>query len=117
MDREKRCSERETVGPFEAVLECDGVNYAGVVENVGKHGLHMITVSKNHVASFIPEVVYKLEFKTPSDEKAWVKCEIRWVHINKTPFHGFTYRMGMEIMECSSSYNQILNSIESSSTK
>jgi hypothetical protein len=71
----------------------------------------MITVSKNHVASFIPEIVYKLEFKTPSDEKAWVKCEIRWVHINKTPFHGFTYRMGMEIMECSPSYHKIVESI------
>ena len=95
---EKRRSKRKTVN-LETDLTFDGVNYPGFVENICDHGLHIIAASKERVVSFIPERTINLKFQSSLSlrEKINLHCKVRWVHINKTPIHGLTYRMGMEI--------------------
>jgi hypothetical protein len=95
---EKRRSKRKTVN-LETAITFNGVNYAGFVENMCDHGLHIIASSGKRVTSFIPENKINLKFSSSSSEKINLHCEVRWVHINKTPIHGLMYRMGLEIVE------------------
>ena len=95
---EKRRSKRKPVN-LETDLTVNGVNYAGFVENICDHGLHIIVSSPKKVAPFIPENKINLNFSPSLSEKINLHCEVRWVHINKTPIHGLMYRMGMEIIE------------------
>jgi hypothetical protein len=60
--------------------------------------LHIIASTEKRVASFIPEEKVNLKFRSSSSKRMNLDCEVRWVHINKTPIHGLMYRMGMEII-------------------
>jgi hypothetical protein len=95
---EKRRSTRITVN-LETDLNFNGLNYSGFVENICDHGLHIIASSPKRVASFIPEKKINLKFSPSFCDKINLHCEVRWVHINKTPIHGLMYRVGMEIIE------------------
>lgn len=81
--------------------------YRGVIENMSAHGLFVITVSWEHVTSFIPETVFEIDVQT-GNEVSKLICEVRWVHINRTPFYGFTYRMGVDILTQSPGYDDYL---------
>jgi len=37
--------------------------------------------------------------RSDTNKDTCLNCEVRWVHINKTPIHGLTYRMGMEVVQ------------------
>ncbi len=95
---EKGRSKRKTVN-METALTFDGVNYSGFVENMCDHGLHIIASSRKRVASFIPENKINLKFSPSLSEIINLHCEVRWLHINKTPIHGLVYRMGIEIVK------------------
>ena len=95
---EKRRSKRKPVS-LNTRLTSDGINYSGIIENICEHGLHLITAPKKNKASFVPEKILELKVNNPWGSKASLHCEVRWVHINKTPIHGLMYRMGMEIIE------------------
>lgn len=99
IDLEKRRNKRKPADLFEVKLASENVNYAGIIENVSKNGMHVIASSKHSVASFIPETIVKLAIKPADGGEADLHCEVRWVHINKTPIHGLTYRMGMELLQ------------------
>lgn len=105
---EKRRSGRKDLKPRDVKITFHDLPYRGVVENMSIHGLFLITVSWEHVPLFVPEAVFELEMQTEQDEKAKLLCEVRWVHINRTPFYGFTYRMGVDIIPHSSGYDDYL---------
>jgi hypothetical protein len=104
---EKRHSKRKRAS-LDAKLICSGKNYTGFIENICEHGLHLITASKKSKTSFIPEKILKLKIQNKGNKKS-LNCEIRWVHINKTPIHGLTYRMGMKILKQPPEYKEFLN--------
>jgi hypothetical protein len=108
VDMEKRRSERKSIS-LNAELAGEGISCSGVVENICEYGLHLITASKNHSSSFIPEETFELKVKNASGTEACLHCEVRWVHINKTPIHGLTYRMGMEVLKQPPEYNEVYN--------
>ena len=108
---EKRSAKRKPVS-LEARLICDGLDYPAFIENISEYGLHMVTASKKRIMSFIPEMQLNLKFQSPSGNKTDLYCEIRWVHINKTPIHGLTYRMGTEILEQPPEYMDFFNTLE-----
>ncbi len=97
---------------LDAKLISNGVRSSGFIENISEHGLHLITASGKTRSSFIPETVLELTVQNPSGSKANLNCEVRWVHINKTPIHGLTYRMGMEILKQPSQYNEFLTALK-----
>jgi hypothetical protein len=109
---EKRRSERKHVNLLKAELCSDGTSYPGVIEDISEHGLHMITASMKCITSFIPESTFDLNLQPPSGKETNLFCEVRWVHINKTPVHALTYRMGMEIINQSPEYEELLNTLE-----
>jgi hypothetical protein len=108
---EKRRSERRHV-KLDARIAANGADSSGFIENICEHGVHIITASGKKVASFVPETIIKLNLQNHSGSKACLDCEVRWVHINKTPIHGLTYRMGMEILKAPPEYNEFLNALQ-----
>ncbi|MBI5663600.1 MAG: PilZ domain-containing protein [Nitrospirae bacterium] len=108
---EKRRSKRTNVS-LDVKLTADGVSSSGFIENICEHGLHLITASGQSSAPFIPEAVVDLTVNNPSGSTACLNCVVKWVHINKTPIHGLTYRMGMEILKQPSQYNEMLSALK-----
>ncbi len=108
---EKRRSERKKVS-LNAKLITNGVSSLGFIEDICEHGLHLITASRKINSSFIPETVLELAVQNPSGSKASLNCEVRWVHINKTPIHGLTYRMGLEILKQPPQYNEFIAALK-----
>jgi hypothetical protein len=49
--------------------------------------------------------------KTKSSREKEIKLhgEVRWVHINRTPIHGLTYRMGVELMKVTHEYEKYVS--------
>jgi hypothetical protein len=108
---EKRRSDRKSVS-LHVKLITNGKSSSGFIENICEHGLHLITASGDIRSSFIPETVIELTVQNTSGNKACLNCEVRWVHINKTPIHGLTYRMGMEILKQPPQYNVFLTALK-----
>jgi len=105
---EKRRSLRKEFRPKEIKISYHDGMYRGVIENMSAHGLFVITVSWDHVTGFIPETEFEIEVVTGKKETVTLHCEIRWVHINRTPFYGYTYRMGVDILPKSPGYDKYL---------
>lgn len=105
---EKRRSLRRAAGSWNTAFVCNGTCYSGIIENMSDHGMHVIAASKESVSSFVPEAVLELKCSAPGEEPIMLYGEVRWVHINKTPILGLTYRMGMEILQQSPEYGQYL---------
>lgn len=107
---EKRRSKRKPVS-LDTSLIAEGANCSGYIENICEHGFHLITSSSDTKSAYIPEAIFELEVPDKSGTMASLQCEVRWVHINKTPIHGLTYRMGMEILNQPPEYQAILNTL------
>jgi len=98
LNMEKRRSSRRPVNLLKAELVSSGKIYPGVIEDMCEHGMKVITASKEGIGSFVPEKIFELKFQSGTNGETCLNCEVRWVHINKTPIHGLTYRMGMEVV-------------------
>jgi len=105
---EKRRSMRKPVNLLAADLIFNGNKYPGVIEDVCEHGMKFIAASKKSIASFVPEKVFELKLRSDTSKVTCLNCEVRWVHINKTPIHGLTYRMGMEVVQHSAEFGDVL---------
>ncbi len=108
VEMEKRRSKRKPVS-LDAEIVFKGTNYPVYIENISQYGLHLIAAAGKKAVSIIPEMILKLEFQPLAGEKTGLHYEVRWVHINKTPIHGLTYRMGMDISDQSSGHKALLN--------
>ena len=107
---EKRKSKRKPVELDASQISNSGNSY-GFIENLCEQGLHIITPSVKVKKSYIPESVIELKIN-PMGNKTNLHCEIRWVHLNKTPIHGLTYRLGLEILKQPPAYKEFLNGLE-----
>ena len=109
-ETEKRLTRRKPVS-LEGTLISGGKYYSGYIENICEQGMHLITAPKTTKRSFIPETTHKLKIEAPSGKMTTLYCEVRWVHINKTPIHGLTYRMGMRILNEPREYSELITSL------
>lgn len=108
---EKRRSERKHVS-LDAQIAASDVDSTGFIENICEHGLHVIAASGQIKTSYIPETILELKVRDQSGSNASLHCEVRWVHINKTPIHGLTYRMGVEILKAPPEYNEFYSALK-----
>lgn len=108
---EKRRSKR-LVANFDAEFICKGKKYPVYIENMSESGLHIITASKKSISALLPETTVELNLKSNKGKKAALQCEIKWVHINKTPIHGLTYRLGSEIVSRHPQYFEFYNKLQ-----
>jgi hypothetical protein len=73
------------------------ISCEGVIENLSENGIFVITFPAQTTIDFIPETPLQLNFRTLLGETLNLRCKVIWS--SKTPPHGLTSRIGMEIIE------------------
>ncbi len=105
---EKRYSKRIIV-TLKAELISHGINYKGFIENVSENGLYIVTAPTETPASFIPDMPCEIKFQLPSGEALNLHCKVIWSY--KTPPHGLTNSIGLEIIDPTSEYIESLKNL------
>ena len=83
---------------------------ASVIENISRKGVYAVASRTSTVSDFTPDSTVELKFEFPAGEKQHLHCRIKWSY--KTPPHELTSSIGMEIIDASSAYSEILESME-----
>jgi hypothetical protein len=106
---EKRNFSRKSSNSHNTAVICNGASYSAVIENICDNGMHVIATSKKCVPSFVPETILEMKTKSSREKEIKLHGEVRWVHINRTPIHGLTYRMGVELMKVTHEYEKYVS--------
>ncbi len=110
MDMERRRSKRIILS-LEAELISGDTSYDGLIGNISEDGIYMRTMpTKTSIDTFTPGTNFELKFQLPSEEKLSLHCIVKWSH--KTPPHGLTYSMGMEIIDPPPEYKKFLETLQ-----
>jgi hypothetical protein len=104
-----RRSERKIV-KLRAELVYNGRSFASFIENLSDSGLYIITAPSDVSTEFHPSSEADLSFSFPGGEKMTLHCKIKWSF--KTPPHGITSSVGMEIMDPPPLYQESLKTIQ-----
>lgn len=92
----KRNTNRITIG-LKAEITSGSVSCEGVIENLSENGMFIITSPTDTVMDLTPGTILEVKFQFFSEETLKVNCKIKWSC--KTPSHGLTNRIGMEIID------------------
>ncbi len=106
---ERRICERIIVS-LNVELISGGTSYAGVVENISEYGLYMITNPSKTQTDFASGTKLEVTFQLSSGETLKLPCIVKWSY--KTPPHGLTNSMGLEILERPIEYTKFLNALK-----
>ena len=109
---EKERSKRIYLG-LKAELFSNSKSYLGVIPNLSVNGicLYVETTPTEIAINFASGEKLELKFQTPSGETINLHCELEWLHINNNPPDGFTYKMGLEIIESHSKYREFIKTL------
>lgn len=80
-----------------AELISDGRSYSGFIENFSEDGIYMRTAPTKTPINFTLGTTLKLKFQPHSGEILCLSCKVKWLY--KTPVHGLTNSIGLEIIE------------------
>jgi hypothetical protein len=105
---EKRRFKRKTVN-IEVDIVVSDKYVKGFIENISEEGLYVLTAPTKEDVSFAPGTECILNFSTPSGEKILLNCRIIWSY--KTPPHGLTYSLGIEIERRPKEYKKFLDTL------
>lgn len=100
-------SDKRVIVAFNAELVSNNLNYAGIIENLSDKGVFMRTFPVKTPLNFPPGSKINLKFRLPSGEKLSLNCIVRWFF--KTPPHGLTNSIGMEIKNPPARYKEFLS--------
>ena len=92
----------------EIVTESQGSNI-GYLENLSEEGIYMISVPANPMIDFQPGTTFDLKFQLSSGQKLNLHCKVKWSF--KTPPHGLTNSMGLEIIDPPEEYKELLKTL------
>ena len=106
---ERRSSKRKIVS-IHAELISDGTSYEVFIENMSKDGIYIVTNPEKTNVDFITGKRFNVEFQTASGGILNLKCRVKWQY--KTPPHGLTYSVGMEIIDPPAPYKEFFQSLE-----
>ena len=93
---EKRRSDRISIG-FKAELVSGETSCKGDVDNLSHEGACVITIPTDIPIVFERDNVYELRFHLFSGDLLNLECKIKWAR--KTPTHGLTWKVGLEIID------------------
>jgi hypothetical protein len=105
---ESRQNKRFIVG-LEAELLFGDTHIACSIENLSEVGIYIITSYSKTVSEFPPDTGIKLIFQFPNGERQCLDCKVKWHY--KTPPHGVTNSVGMEIIDPPPSYLESLKTL------
>ncbi len=95
---------------YKAELISNSVNYTAVVENLSQDSLYMRAVPMNPVVDFPAGEAVEIKFEPVEGEKINLSCKVKWSY--RTPPHGLTNSLGIEIVEGSPVYDKLMNDLD-----
>jgi hypothetical protein len=95
---EKRRSNRIIVS-LKANLISGDISYAGIIENLSEEGIYIRTFPTNISTDFRLGTPVELKFQRHTEEplNLHLYCTVKWSY--KTPPHGLTTSIGLEIID------------------
>ncbi len=93
---------------FKAKLISDKV-YPAIVENLSENGLYIRAASNEPTSELTPGKTLKVNFNSESGEEISLLCRILWSY--KTPPHGITDSLGMEVIDPLSNYEEFFEAL------
>lgn len=94
---------------LEAELLFRDTHIACSIENLSEVGIYIITSYSKIVSDLPPDTGIKLIFQFPNGERQCLDCKVKWHY--KTPPHGVTNSVGMEIIAPPLSYLESLKTL------
>ena len=94
---------------FKAELISDSIIHSAVIENLSKDGLYIRAVPVESASDFIPGKTLELRFQLTSGETMCLSCKVKWSY--KTPPHGLTKSLGMEIIDPLPRYKEFFETL------
>jgi len=92
-----------------AEMTAGDIRLSASIENLSDAGLYLITAPSKDPLNFDTDSPVELFFTLPSQEKIRLNCKVRWSY--RTPPHGFTNSVGLEIIDPSPEFRESLNTL------
>jgi hypothetical protein len=105
---EQRITERIIVSQNLEIISGSKVTPA-VMENISDKGLYLIAPSCGKELSLKPGTIHELRFMPLKGEPFCVPCAVKWSY--KTPPHGLTSSVEMEVLHKTPAYKRYLKSL------
>ncbi len=106
---EKRRSERITIS-LKAERISGDADHSVFIENLSETGIYMIAAPAGSAKEFEPGKDVSLKLQLSSKKTLKLDCKIIWSH--KTPPHGLTKSVGLEIINPSLEYKEFLKTLK-----
>ena len=95
---------------FKVELISGSSNLAGFIENLSDDGIYMKTSPAKAAVDFTPGKIFEVKFQPLFEEALRLQCKIKWSY--KTPPHGLTNSIGMEVIHPHPTYEEFLKNLE-----
>ncbi len=95
---------------LQAELIAGGTRYACFIENLSEEGAYITIAQANPQVDFKSDTPFELKFRFPSGEKLNLSCRVKWSY--RTPPHGYTNSVGLEIMDPPPLYTEALKTLQ-----
>jgi hypothetical protein len=93
---DKRRAKRISIG-FKVEIISEGSTYTGEIDNLSEDGACVLLFPTHIPVTFEEGKIYELTFHLFSEETINFRCKVVWS--KKTPSHGLTNKVGMEIID------------------
>lgn len=94
---------------YKAELIADSVNYSGIIENISSDSLYMRAVPLKPLLDFSPGSKVEIIFRPVEGEAICLFCKVKWSY--RTPPHGLTNSLGMEILYRHPVYDELVSDL------
>ncbi|MBI4825625.1 MAG: PilZ domain-containing protein [Nitrospirae bacterium] len=94
---------------YKAEFAYDNMHYPGVIVNLSENSLYMISFPTNSPIRLAPGTRLQVKLDPPYQEPICLQCQVIWSY--KTPPHGLTHSIGMEIVNAFPNYQNFLKDL------
>jgi len=105
---ERRRSNRKIVS-IKAELISGDTSCSAFIENINEDGVYIVTRPERTGIDFTPGKTFEVRFQIPSSKTINLRCKLIWAY--KTPPHGLTNSIGMEIIDPPAEYKKFFNAL------
>ncbi len=95
---------------FKVELVTGATRLAGFIEQLSEDGIYMKTAPTKDVIDFSPGKTFEVKFQPLSGETLCLQCRVKWSY--RTPPHGLTNSVGMEIIDPQPTFKEFFKSLE-----
>lgn len=94
---------------YRAELAHENFSYSGFIGNLTEDSIYMITFPSYSPVRLAPGTMLQLKLALPSKESICLQCRVAWSY--KTPRHGLTQSIGLDIIDSFPNYRDLLNDL------